>query len=68
MKNFHQLVRELHQDRRGAVSLEVILIIGAIVLPILTYILKFGWPTIRDYFNNGIEVLEIESNNVTSGQ
>ena len=47
------LLSRLHRDQRGAVSLETILIVAAIALPILIFILKFGWPKIRDYFNTG---------------
>jgi hypothetical protein len=52
------LLREVHQDEEGTVSLETILIIGAIALPVLIFLLKFGWPRIRDYFNRGLEDLE----------
>lgn len=56
-----ELVKQLHRDERGAVSLETILIIGAIALPILIFLIKVGWPRVRDYFFQGIEELESES-------
>jgi Flp pilus assembly pilin Flp len=65
--SWKKLVQRVHRDERGAVSLETILIIAAIALPILIFILKFGWPKIRDYFNQGMENLENEGDNVTSG-
>lgn len=61
------LVRRVHRDEEGAVSLETILIIGAIALPILIFIIKFGWPRIRDYFYSGMENLENSSNKVIQG-
>jgi hypothetical protein len=61
-------LQKLHRDERGAVSLEMILIIGAIALPILIFIIKFGWPKVRDYFNQGIQQLQGETNKVTNGQ
>ena len=61
------LWQRIHRDERGAVSLETILIIAAIALPILIFILKFGWPKIRDYFNTGMNNLENEGSNVTNG-
>ncbi|MCA9114553.1 MAG: hypothetical protein KDA79_05665 [Planctomycetaceae bacterium] len=61
---FRQLLRRVHQDERGAVSLETILIIGAIALPILIFLLKFGWPRIRDYFFQGMDQIESESDGV----
>lgn len=65
---FRRLMSRVHQDQRGAVSLETVLIIGAIALPILIFLIKFGWPRIRDYFFKGMEQLEQESDNVTGGR
>ena len=65
--SWRRLWLRVHRDERGAVSLETILIVAAIALPILIFILKFGWPKIRDYFNQGMQNLENEGNNVTSG-
>ena len=64
---WRKLWLRLHRDERGAVSLETILIVAAISLPILIFILKIGWPKIRDYFNQGMQNLENEGNNVTGG-
>jgi Flp pilus assembly pilin Flp len=52
------LLRKVHDDERGAVSLETILIIGAIALPVLIFLYKVGWPRIRDLFNAGMEDLD----------
>lgn len=65
--SWRKLWQRLHKDERGAVSLETILIVAAIALPILIFLLKFGWPKIRDYFNTGMQNLENEGNNVTNG-
>jgi Flp pilus assembly pilin Flp len=58
--SFRRLLRRIHENEQGAVSIETILIIGAIAIPILIFILKFGWPKIRDYFNEGMNDLEAE--------
>jgi Flp pilus assembly pilin Flp len=63
--SWQKLIRRIHRDERGAVSLETILIIAAIALPILIFILKFGWPKIRDYFKTGMDNLEQEGQNTT---
>jgi Flp pilus assembly pilin Flp len=55
---FRRLARRLHRDERGAVTLETVLIVGAIALPVLIFVLKFGWPRIRNYFQRGMENLE----------
>ena len=60
------LLKRVHNDERGSVSLEKILIIGAIALPILIFLLKYGWPKIKRYFNEGIDDLETETERVTN--
>jgi len=65
---FRKLLGKVHRDERGAVSLETILIIGAIALPILIFIIKFGWPRIRQYFYKGLTDLEGQTERVTEGQ
>lgn len=52
------LLKRVHRNEEGAVSLETILIIGAIALPILIFLIKVGWPRIKEYFNRGLEDLE----------
>lgn len=56
--SLRNLLRRVHEDEEGAVSLETILIIGAIALPILIFLIKFGWPKIKAYFERGLEDLE----------
>ena len=65
---FRNLLGRVHRDERGAVSLETILIIGAIALPILIFIIKYGWPKIRQYFDTNIQELQGETNKLTNGQ
>jgi Flp pilus assembly pilin Flp len=67
MKVFGKLLKKVHGDERGAVSIETILIIAAIALPILIFILKFGWPRIREFFEKGMEDLEGAAEGVESG-
>jgi len=53
-----ELLRKVHRDERGAVSIETILIVGAIAIPILIFLIKVGWPRIKTYFNTGLQDLE----------
>lgn len=53
-----RLLQKVHEDDRGAVSLETVLIIGAIAIPVLIFLIKFGWPKIREFFNQGLTDLE----------
>ena len=64
-KRFGRLVRRLHRDERGALTLETVLIIAAIALPVLIVIIKYGWPAIRNYFDRGLENLEKSTDEVT---
>jgi hypothetical protein len=56
--SYGNLLRKVHQSEEGAVSLETILIIGAIALPILIFLIKVGWPTIKSYFQSGLTDLQ----------
>lgn len=67
MQSLSQQLKKVHRDQRGAVSLETILIIGAIALPILIFLIKYGWPRIRDFFYQGLEDVEAESQNIKQG-
>ena len=62
-----RLLKRVHEDEDGAVSLETILIIGAIALPILIFIIKFGWPKIRQFFDTGMQDLQNNTNNLKNG-
>ena len=67
LSSIRRLLKQMHHDQRGAVSLETILIIGAIALPILIFIIKYGWPRIRDLFYRGVEDIEAEAESVKQG-
>ncbi len=59
-----RLTRIVRRDEEGAQSLETILIIGAIAIPVLIVILKWGWPRIKTYFEDGMNDLEVQTDNV----
>jgi hypothetical protein len=63
-RTLREFWNRLHNDQDGAVSLDTILIIGAIAMPILIFLLKYGWPKIRDYFNQSLDTLNSTSDNV----
>ena len=60
------VLRRVHCDEQGAVSIETILIIAAIAIPILIFIIKFGWPRIKEWFNRGMNELEGGADAATS--
>ena len=65
--SLRKLLQRVHRDEDGAVSLETILIIGAIAIPILIFILRVGWPRIRTFFTGGMDDLEVERSNTQQG-
>ena len=64
-KRIGRLLRRLHRDERGALTLETVLIIAAIALPVLIVIIKYGWPAIRSYFDRGLQSLEQNTDDAT---
>lgn len=52
-----RLLGRVHRSEEGAVSLETVLILGAIALPILIFLIRYGWPTVRSYFERGLNDL-----------
>ena len=65
--SLRNLLRQVHADQRGQVSIETVLILAAIALPILIFVIKFGWPRIKGFFEKGMTELEGESNGVGAG-
>ncbi len=66
-RSLWELLRQVHEDEQGALSLETILIIGAISLPILIFLIKFGWPRIREFFYRGLSDLEEGAGDAAGG-
>lgn len=62
---FLDLLRRVHRDEEGAVSLETVLIIGAIALPILIFLWRVAWPNIRAYFDQRVETLMDDGSGAT---
>ncbi|MGO8688643.1 MAG: TadE/TadG family type IV pilus assembly protein [Thermoguttaceae bacterium] len=61
------LLAKIDGDERGVVSLETILIIGAIALPILIFVIKVGWPLIEKYFTQGVNDLQTDATAAEQG-
>lgn len=53
-----QVLRDVHHDDRGVVSLETVLILGAVAIPVLIVIVKFGWPEVKTFFDRGMNDLD----------
>ena len=55
-----RVLRAVHRSEQGSMSLETILIIGAIALPILIFLIKVGWPRVKGFFVQGLDELDSE--------
>jgi hypothetical protein len=44
------LLRRVHQNEEGTVSLETVLVVCAIALPVLITLYKFVWPKLIEWF------------------
>lgn len=53
-----RLLRKVHADQEGAISLETVLIIAAVALPILIFLYKVAWPRVQNMFNTRMQPLE----------
>lgn len=53
-----KLLRRIHEDEEGAVSLETILVVALIALPILIFLYQVGWPRVKGYFMQGLDDLD----------
>lgn len=62
IKNIRRLLARVHKDEKGGESLETILLIGAIALPILIFLILVAWPRVKDFFNQGMTDLESGAN------
>ena len=63
------LLREIHEDEEGAVvSLDTVLVLCVIAIPCLFFLIKFGWPKIKDYFMKGMDDLQGESDKAKMNQ
>lgn len=66
-KLLRRRLRRVHDREDGALSIETILILAAIAVPILIFILKVGWPKIQKYFNESTDTLIEQSYETQQG-
>lgn len=66
-KWIRRLARIVRRDEKGALSLEAVLLIGAVAIPILIGFMKWGYPRIKTYFMDGMNDLEVQTDEVQNG-
>lgn len=67
-KWIRRLARTIRRDEQGALSLEAVLLIGAIAIPVLIGFMKWGYPKVKTYFMDGINDLEVQTDNVQNDE
>jgi Flp pilus assembly pilin Flp len=48
-------LKKVHHDEKGAVTIETVLIIAVIALPILLFFYRFVWPQLREKLEELLE-------------
>jgi len=61
-------LRGVHAEERGAVTIETIMLIGAVAVPVLIFLLRFGWPTMRKAFVDGVSQVHVEADRAAENQ
>jgi Flp pilus assembly pilin Flp len=65
--SFWGLLKKIHRNEKGAVSIETILIVAAIAIPILLFLIRVGVPRIKEFFNRGLDDLEQDAEDFGEG-
>jgi len=60
------LFKRIHRDERGAVTLETILIVGAVAIPILIFIINYVVPEIKDRFDSNMDDLDVDGQDLAN--
>ncbi|QDU40911.1 hypothetical protein Mal4_52740 [Maioricimonas rarisocia] len=60
-------IRTFHRNESGALSLETVLILGAVAVPLLVFVLRFGWPRVRLMFEDRLDGVHDEADRIREG-
>lgn len=67
-KWIRRLARTVRRDEQGALSLEAVLLIGAIAIPVLIGFMKWGYPRVKSYFLDGVNDLEVQTDTIQNDE
>ncbi|MDB4638142.1 MAG: hypothetical protein P8M30_01770 [Planctomycetaceae bacterium] len=68
LQPLRKLLKRIHNDERGAVTLETVLIVGAVAIPILIFIINYVMPKIQEQFDDNIGDLDVDADNFSNQQ
>lgn len=64
LRPVRNLLKRIHNDERGAVSIETVLIVAAVAIPILIFIINFVMPRLKESFSDNMEDLDLEASDM----
>lgn len=67
LRPVRNLLKRIHNDERGAVSIETVLIVAAVAIPILIFIVNFVMPRLRESFSDNMDELDLNAGDMATG-
>ncbi|MBD3674319.1 MAG: hypothetical protein HUJ26_12410 [Planctomycetaceae bacterium] len=68
LRPIRSLLKRIHNDERGAVSIETVLIVAAVAIPILIFIVNFVMPRLKKSFNSNMSDLDLDGRGMANDQ
>lgn len=66
LRPLKKILKRIHNDERGAVSIETVLIVAAVAIPILIFIVNFVMPRLKDSFSQNMDDLDLDADNMAN--
>jgi len=67
LRPVRNLLKRIHNDERGAVSIETVLIVAAVAIPILIFIVNFVMPRLKESFSENMDDLDLNADSMANG-
>ena len=67
LRPVRKILKRIHNDERGAVSIETVLIVAAVAIPILIFIVNFVMPRLKESFSENMDDLDLNADSMANG-
>lgn len=67
LRPLRKILKRIHNDERGAVSIETVLIVAAVAIPILIFIVNFVMPRLKESFSENMDDLDLNADSMANG-
>lgn len=67
LRPLRKVLKRIHNDERGAVSIETVLIVAAVAIPILIFIVNFVMPRLKESFSENMDDLDLNADSMANG-